>query len=478
MKVIPGIKYLSLIFVYMSATLAVRSQDTNVKRNVLIIMTDQQSANALSFIAGKKYLHTPNIDKLAGKGVVFTDAYCANPLCTPSRSSMFTGRYPHELGIQDNSNKKLDAGLFPTLGNIFSENGYETGYAGKWHLPFPQGDKAKHGFQWMENNKLTGVDSLLPGSATRFISEKRSKPFLLVVSFVNPHNICEWARDESLEDGEIGIAPASTATPPLLANYKPTQNENDINRDMRIALQANPKFPVGNYSEAKWREYRWAYYRMIELVDGYIGEILDAMEAAGKSNNTLIVFLSDHGDMQGAHQWNQKTVLYEESSRVPFILTGPGIPVKKSNTLVNTGIDLIPTLCDYTGIKPSVALPGRNLLGADTGRAFVVIQNKLSVAKNIFPDREKFEPEGRMLRSKTFKYWIYDDGKQRESLFDIEKDPGEMKDLAAEAAYKKELEAHRKLLREWAEKYKDNKAISMLDFLTHPSFVHPGRSKN
>lgn len=442
------------------------SQAVVNKKNVLIIMTDEQSGDAMSNVIGNKYLHTPNMDYLAEHGVQFTRAYCANPLCTPSRSSMFTGRYPHDLEIQDNTNKKTDPKLFPTMGNIFSANGYETGYVGKWHLPFLQADKSGHGFQWMENNRLGGGDSLLPASATKFMNMKRDKPFLLVVSFLNPHNICEWARGEKLPDGSIGKIPGVDALPPLLPNHEPTRNESDINRDMRNSIQANPKFPVGDFTDVKWREYRWAYYRMVEKVDAQIGEVLNALKSSGQWDNTLIVLASDHGDMQGAHRWNQKTVFYEEASRVPFILCGPGLPAKKINTLVNTGVDLIPALCAYTGIKPVVRLSGYNILQKNWKSRYVVVSNKLPVGKNIFPEREKFEPEGRMVRSDRYKYWIYDEGKQRESLFDISKDPGEMNDLARLPEYKKILEQHRNYLKEWAEKYNDNKAIEMSFFRT------------
>lgn len=436
------------------------------KKNVLILMTDQQSADAMSNIAGEEYLHTPVMDHLAGNGIQFTRAYCANPLCMPSRASMFTGRYPHELGIQDNRHKTFDAGSIPTMGTLFSGAGYETGYVGKWHLPFPKSDEASHGFQWMENAGLGVADSLLPGSAIRFIRRKREKPFLLVVSFINPHNICEWARGDPLPDGDIGRPPAVSACPPLLPNHAPTRNESDINRDMRRSIQANPKFPVGDFTDAKWREYRWAYYRMVEKVDAYIGEILEALRAPGEMDHTLIVFLSDHGDMQGAHRWNQKTVFYEESSRVPFILSGKGLPVKRSDALINTGIDLIPTICAYAGVQlpEKENLPGSNALQPDPTRRYVVVSNRLAVGKNIFPGRERFEPEGRMVRSERFKYWIYDDGEQRESLFDLTSDPGEMHDLARLPEFKTELERHRRYLEEWAEIHHDQKAKEMLTY--------------
>lgn len=441
----------------------VSGQEAKTGKNILIIMTDEQSADAMSAVAGDRYLHTPNMDALAKSGISFTRAYCANPLCTPSRSAMFTGRYPHELGIMDNETPRTDTALFPVMGTFFTAKGYETGYVGKWHVPaFPLKYEPVSGFQWTENNQLGGADSLLPGSAIRFINKKRKQPFLLVVSFVNPHNICEWARGDRLPDGPVGTPVPLYARPPLLPNHAPTVNESDINRNMRKAVQANPKFPVGDFTDAQWRAYRWAYYRLVEKADGYIGGVLNALKTSGQYENTLIVFLSDHGDMQGAHQWNQKTVFYEEAARVPFILSGPGLEHKRSDLLVNTGIDLIPTLCSYAGINLPGGLPGHNVLQPDTARQYIVVANRVAVGKNIFPGREKFKPEGRMVRSLHFKYWIYDDGAQRESLFDMDKDPGEMQDLARLPEYRNVLETHRQYLTAWAKKYKDDKALSML----------------
>lgn len=450
-----------LFFVFFGALTTV-GQMAGSRKNVLIIMTDEQSADAMSAVIGAQYLRTPNMDKLVKTGIRFSRAYCANPLCTPSRSSMFTGRYPHELGIMDNEPAKAVEG-FSTMGTFFSASGYETGYVGKWHIPaIPLKDASRSGFQWIENNQLGGGDSLLAGSAAKFINKKRTSPFLLVVSYINPHNICEWARGDKLPDGDIGMPASLEECPPLLPNHLPTLNETDINRDMRTLVQANPKFQVGNFTTEQWRQYRWAYYRLVEKVDRYIGNLMNVLKASGKYDDTLIVFLSDHGDMQGAHQWNQKTVFYEEASRVPFVLSGPGINPGTSSRLINTGVDLIPTVAAFAGIEIPNSLPGCNVLKPGTER-YVVVSNKISVGKSTM-ERENIKPEGRMVRTENYKYWIYDAGKQRESLFDMNNDPGEMKDLAQSAKYKEVLQQHRQYLKEWAEKYNDKAALNMLQF--------------
>lgn len=437
------------------------AQNSLSRPNILLIITDQQSADAMSNRIGSQYLKTPNMDYLANHGITYKRAYCANPLCIPSRSSMFTGLYPHQVGIQANDNdKELSSIGFQMMGTIFQKGGYETAYFGKWHLPYEANKKETHGFEWMSHNKSNGVDSIIPSDAIGFLHQKHDKPFLMVASFIDPHNICEWARGQKLPDGEVGTPPEAEGCPPLLANHLPGKNESDIIALLRSSAQASPMFPVGNFDDTKWRQYRWAYYRMIEKVDGRIGKILEDMRNSGIDKNTVIVFLADHGDSQGAHFLNQKTNFFEEVVNVPFVITLPGKSKPEvSNQLIQTGIDLIPTLCDYAGIPVPTGLPGlsaKKILakGKDYGRSFVVTSVKPIQGYPV--NGVKPDPDGRMVRGERYKYWIYSQGKQRESLFDTKTDPGEMVDLATDPKYKSVLIEHRKLLADWCQKYNDS----------------------
>jgi len=427
--------------------------------NVLLIMTDQQSADAMSCRMGSRFISTPAMDSLAARGVSFTCAYTANPLCVPARTSLFTGQYPHVTGVQTNADITIPvAERFRFLGTYFRDAGYDTGYVGKWHLPFPINDISIHGLQSVGPIKNNGVDSEISPFATEFLLRKREHPFFLVTSFVNPHNICEWARGDELKDGAVGEPPPVEQCPPAVDNLAPAQDEADIIPLMRRSSQAHPLFPVGNFDEKKWREYRWAYFRMIEKVDAYIATILEALRQSGQYDNTLIVFTSDHGDMQGAHGWNQKTVLYDNSTRVPFILSAPGMKkAALSERLVNTGVDLLPTLCDYAGIAVPEGLPGMSLRPVKgksvDPRAYIVVQNKMVQGAPV--DGEKPEPGGRMVRSVQYKYCVYDLGKSRESLFDVVRDPGETRNLAGLNEYGNSLEQHRRYLAEWCRANKD-----------------------
>ena len=432
---------------------AVSKQDR--KPNILLIMTDQQFADAMSCVIGREHIHTPNMDSLAENGMRFTRAYAPNPLCMPMRASMITGQYPHKTSIQSNSGK-IDPAKHIFMGKIFRDAGYETGYFGKWHIAVDGKRKDIHGFDTTDFGAKQN-----PAPAATFLKKPHDHPFLAVVSFLGPHEICQWARKEKIPGSPIGDPPPLEERPPLRTNFNPPENETDIMAHMRKSYQAHRLFPVGKYTEDDWRRLTWGYYRLIERVDGFIGTVLKALRESGQQENTLIVFLSDHGECHGAHRWNQKTVFYDESSRVPFIITWKGkTPKGTSNILLNTGVDVIPTLCDFAGIKVPSDLPGKSLKKPALGRApvwkreYVVSQNHMVQCEPV--DGKKLTPHGRMVRSDRYKYCVYSEGDRRESLIDMKKDPGEMKNLAGDATHSHTLEQHRQYLTDWCRKYGDD----------------------
>jgi arylsulfatase A-like enzyme len=428
--------------------------------NILLIMTDQQSADTTSHELGPGRVHTPAMDRLAASGLRFDRAYCAHPLCVPSRTSMFSGRYPHETDTLTNDDLGRDLAAFPCVGALLSRAGYDTGYVGKWHLPYPDGDAA-HGFRFRANLMCNGADIRNPDCASEFLRQRRQSPFFLVVSYNNPHNICEWARGArgSLPDGDIGCPPSGPLCPPR-ANSRPQRGEPDVISLLRRSYHASRMFPVGTFNERDWQEYQWAYYRMIECVDGHIARLLDVLESTGLKDNTAVIFVSDHGDAQGAHAWNQKTVLDDESARVPCIVSFPGrLAPGVSHALVQTGVDLAPTLCDLAGIPTPCALPGRSLLQladggrAEGGRPYIVTQTRFvqgAASEGVIP-----RVDGRMVRSQHYKYCVYDQGIQRESLVDMQADPGETVNLAGESSHRAVLETHRGYFEAFSRQFHD-----------------------
>jgi len=409
--------------------------------SILYIFTDQQSSFAMSCM-GNDDLYTPNMDRLAARGVLFRQTYCAFPLCTPSRAAMFTGVMPHECGIDRNSVDMEESFHARSLGRVLSQAGYDCAYGGKWHIPrvnIPEDNP--FGF-----HRICGFDdNHLADACLSFLAEKREAPFFLVASFDNPHNICEWGRNQALPWGPIGDPPPVADCPNLPANfaigpYAPGVLEHERAANWRI-------YPGRDYAPDNWRRHRWAYFRLVEKVDAEIGRILDGLDTSGLWENTLVVFSSDHGDGCGAHQWNQKSCLYEEVARVPLIVAGPGVRegIANDDQLVNNGLDLFPTFCDFAGAPMPDGLRGRSL------RPLLSEQEPCDWREAIFSETRfdgdrGYRTPGRMARSARYKYVCYEAGPWREQLFDLKTDPLETLNLAVERKFASVLEEHRRLL--------------------------------
>jgi arylsulfatase A-like enzyme len=320
-----------------------------------------------------------------------------------------------------------------------------------------------------QENHDTGVAD----GAVKFLARQHDKPFLLVASFLNPHNICEWSRRlagrrQALNCGEIGDPPSLDQLPPVPFNLDPPKNEPDSISFMRQACQLDSGFfPVGNYTLEDWRKHRWGYYRMIEKVDAEIGKVLAALKQAGLEENTLVLFTADHGDCAGAHRFNQKTVFYDESARVPLIITWAGkTRGATADQLVNSGIDLLPTMLDFAGINVPQDLPGRSLVPLVLARPVagwrdhVVVENDMDQAGEFNGITPRLQ--GRMVCTDRYKYCVYDGGKQRESLVDMQADPGEMVNLAADPKYRDVVLQHRKLLAGFGKEQNDSLVATIL----------------
>lgn len=210
-------------------------------------------------------------------------------------------------------------------------------------------------------------------------------------------------------------------------------------------MRPNAHAPSGlkrgrNWSEDEWRIYLSNYYLLIENTDWHIGLILRALKDAGAGNNTLVLFTSDHGDQMGSHQLVGKNILFEEAAKVPFAISWPGVvrSGQVRHDLVS-GIDVLATLCDFTGIPIPEGVSGRSLRPLASGsqthwRDYLVAETA----------------SGRMVRSRAHKYIAYKRERMVEHLFDLTNDPGEVRDLAAGDSAKGILDRHREMLAAWA----------------------------
>jgi len=410
--------------------------------NILYIFTDQQFAGAMG-CAGNADLRTAAMDSLAASGVRFDLAYCTTPLCSPSRSSMFTGLMPSRTGVPSNGMSIRPELRERELGHLLSGAGYHCAYGGKWHLPKASIEEG-HAFERI----CDFGDDGLADACVDFLRRKHERPFFLVASFDNPHNICEWARSQELPWGPVPEPARLEDCPNLPANFAVGAFEPEV---IRIEQKCDAqKYPVVSFTQEDWRRYRYAYYRLVEKVDWEIGRVLDALRDAGLEERTVLILSSDHGDGHGAHQWNQKSVLYEEAVRVPLIIsfkgyTKPGLV--DDTRLVSNGLDLLPTVCDYAQVGPPGDLEGMSLRPVAEG-APPATWREAVFSETIFDGARGYQTRGLMVRTSRYKYVAYHWGRFREQLFDMENDPGEMVNLAVDSRRRDVLNHHRRLLSE------------------------------
>ena len=432
--------------------------------NLLVVLTDQQQARMLS-CAGNPHLRTPHMDSLAATGTRFERAYCSDPVCVPSRFSLLSGVMPSRIGMEHNDHQRNpvpEAVLRNAMGAVLRAAGYATAYGGKTHLPGAKGhvnSVADYGFEEvLTRDERDG----LAQACSAFLRRKHDKPFLLVASFINPHDICFMAIDDyarsqgravretverrclveaiKLPEGVTREAFFRDVCPPLPPNFGLMEGEPEAVE--RTDWRPFRPYARRNWSEETWRLHRWAYARLAERVDAEIGRVLDALRDAGREDDTLVVFTSDHGDMDAAHRLEHKSMLYEEACRIPLFVSWKGVTKAGAvdrEHLVSNGLDLIPTLCDCAGVAPPPELKGRSIRplaegqGPKTWRGSLVVENEHS----------------RLVLWDGFKYGVYDVGERRELLVDLTQDPGEMRNRAADPAFRPQVEAGRRLLVEW-----------------------------
>jgi arylsulfatase A-like enzyme len=407
--------------------------------NLLLVLTDQQSHTAWSG-ARNPWLSTPAMDASAAAGTVFEEAYCSYPVCSPSRASIFTSRLPHETGVMVNG-QAITAGL-PTMGEIFREAGYRTVYGGKWHLP--KSFDGMTGFEKIAGGHGLGavMDAPLADACVDYLQRNRSsaQPLLMVASFMNPHDICDWIRRHPGSRSH----PKRHQYPPAPPNQfvDPAEPEAiQFHRTAGYDLMSKAVGIASAWMRDDFRLYLHDYYRMVEAVDREVGRLLAALRDTGLEGNTIVAFTSDHGEGMGAHRWVQKASLWEESVHVPLMFSGPGIARGHRARNLAALMDILPTFCDFAGIPVPPGARGVSLRpgleGKDQPRDFVTSHLRL----------DSPEKEARMLRTDRYKYVVYNWGARPEQLYDLLEDPGESRNLAREAAGQALLAQHRAMLR-------------------------------
>lgn len=413
------------------------------KLNVLFIMTDQQRYDMLS-CAGNRYVNTPSLDRLAENGVRFEYNYCANPVSMPSRFAMVTGRYAGEIGYTNNSTKPDTLRVLPvarenSVGNLFRNAGYQTTYSGYPGFYCGKTHMEEYGFTQNGTDYYEGPADFAENFFAGY-NPAQDEPFFLYLSFMNPHDICYGAGFDPRFPGEL--RPHQIAVTQKYIDLRKTLSDEEF----RVQIPPVPANvgPNGTYAEMKeigsgsrdwtegqWDFYRWMYCRLVEDVEQQIGRILTALENSGLADHTIVVFTSDHGEMGQSHGLVFKSRLFEEATRTPLIISGPGVKkgVVDSKSLTS-GIDLVPTLCDLAGIPVPENLSGKSLKLVLTGQTDKIDREYIIVESS----------SGYQINDGRYKYTAFTRGDKEASLMDILTDPGEMSDKVDDPAYVAEKE--------------------------------------
>jgi len=387
-------------------------------RNVVFIHVDQLMTNVLSCYGEEdantpaKFTSTPGIDEIASKGRRFVNSYCAGPQCVPSRTSWFTSRTVAETGVLRNQFvMKPD---FPELGNwVRNQADYLTVYAGKWHVSKL---KVENGFEVLDPGTQygEGKDAGVARSVMAFLNNyDGEKPFFLSAGLLNPHDCCflgeygKYGLKDRAIDGEL-----ETPATPLPKNF----------------IGMHPaKAKKKKRTEEDWRYYLYQYSRQTEMIDSLVKRIWDTLKASKFADDTLFIFSSDHGEGAAFKGKRSKGYLDDNTMRVPLIVEGPGVKQGVDRTHMVNGIDIGPTVCELAGCE---CMPG------------------VTVAKSLWPliqgqelsDREYTVCEsakggfGASIITKKYQCNFRDSGEYE--LYDREKDPFQMNNLASPEAGK------------------------------------------
>ncbi|MBP85371.1 MAG: choline-sulfatase [Planctomycetaceae bacterium] len=446
---------------------AVAGAEPASRPNVLFLLSDDQRPDTIAAL-GNQHIETPNLDMLARRGVAFTRAVCANPICTPSRAEILSGCSSFENGVLDFGRKiNPELKLWP---QAMRDAGYSSWYVGKWHndgKPVQRGFVGTRGlftggggkwwkdqadwkgfpvtgyrgwiFQDDEGHKFPerGV-GLTPDISANFadaaidvIQQERKQPFFLQVCFTAPHDPLFFPNDYEKK--------YSADTIPLPSNFlseHPFDHGNFDGRDEKLLpWPRTPQIVRKNLA---------VYYAVISHMDEQIGRIIDSLRETKQLDNTIIIFSSDHGLAVGSHGLRGKQSMYEHTINVPLIVAGPSIPSGERRSAQVYLRDLYPTTCELTGIKIPKTVRAKSFAKA-------IADAEAKTHPHVFC---YFRDKQRMVRDSRWKL-IHYPAIDRWQLFDLDTDPHELKNLADDLKHAKVMERLHAVLRSEQKKVSD-----------------------
>lgn len=446
--------------------------------NIVFIMTDDHAAHAISSY-GSKLIKTPHLDRLAKQGMRFENAFVTNSICTPSRAVILTGKYSHLNGVPvfnhiDNTQ--------PLVSKYLQAAGYHTGMIGKWHLggnnPNRPNDGSPTGFDYWnilpgqgayfdpvmiemgQRKKLTGyATDIITDLSMDFIKKRPTdKPFFLMYHHKAPHR--NWQPAEKYRKQYENYEPPIPAT--FDDDYK---GKSDASKQATMHIDADlnesdvkGKPPAGLSGAAlkKWKftRYMQDYLACVQSVDDNIGRFLDFLDQSGLAENTIVIYTSDQGFFLGEHNFYDKRFMYEESLRTPFIVRWPkrikAGTVSKSMIL---NLDFAPTFLDAAGAKIPADMQGRSILPLFTGKT--PRDWRTSMYYRYYHPGHHNVAAHYGVRTSRYKL-IYFHKLNQWELYDLQKDPGEMRNIYSEPSAAKTVESLKKELQRLKKEFKDD----------------------
>jgi arylsulfatase A-like enzyme len=360
------------------------------KPNLILFLPDQQRADTIACYGGAR-VHAPNLNKLASESVIFERTYVTHPVCTPSRSSLMTGTWPHTNGCTRNS-VPLD-GQFRVFRELMEDKDYRAAYIGKWHLG-EEGPVGRGFDEWISTddhgdytNFLVSRDiapdkqngrfselaisnlpielsrpKFLEKCACEFIEKHQRNPFILVVGFVEPHSPYNGPLNDEhpLDQIELDATAMLSESKDIPLRYRLMREWQQAEAVLdRERLPTQLFFGV---TPEEYRSIKQRYLGLVTLVDQSIGAILACLERCDLTDNTIVVHTSDHGDSLGAHHLFGKETMFEEAARVPLLVRLPGQTRAKAITHPVSHIDFVPTLLGLLGQPNHPQCAGKSLL--------------------------------------------------------------------------------------------------------------------
>jgi len=437
----------------LSGDRALANKNLKKKPNILLIAIDDLN-DWIGCLGGHPQAKTPNIDRLAAQGVLFANAHCQSPVCNPSRGSMMTSLYPETSGVyflSPDLSQSPVAVRNTLLPKRFQKEGYHVSAAGKlFHGSqnkkyFPNYAGSYGGFGPIPKNKVTSFpghplwdwgafpkkddqmpDHKIAAWGVHELQKKHDKPFLIATGFYRPH-VPQFAPQKWFD-----IYPLDTLKLPKV-------NKNDLSDLPQYGINITRLKHVAPTHEwvtknDEWKTLVQSYLACVSFVDHQVGKVLNALEASPYNHNTYIVLYSDHGFHLGEKERWAKRSLWEDSTRVPMIVVGPGVAKGKVCTKPVELLDIYPTLLSISKLKPDLKLEGNSLepLLKDPAAEWPHLA------------RTSFGPKNVAIRSERYRYIRYNDS--TEEFYDHSTDPHEWNNLIKQPRFANQIKQHRDAL--------------------------------